>query len=209
MATATTSTTATGPAATYLYTEFGTSETGTPDTYGWLGADQVSSNALGGQMLMGARAYNANTGRFSQTDPVPGGSANAYDYALQNPLNNTDLGGTNAVWYSCTPTTWRNWTRTCTAYYNESTVRYIKHHMEYAFGWATLCGAFASGALGAFCWALDGIAGLIYAEADTNDDGRGEYMKVWQSRSVYIWWCFGERHWDSSWWPDWAAVYPG
>jgi len=69
---ATTSATGTGPTNTYVYTEFGTPETGTPGTYGWLGADQTSSDALGGQLLMGARAYNSETGRFSQTDPVPG-----------------------------------------------------------------------------------------------------------------------------------------
>ncbi len=93
MATATTSTTAVGPAATYVYTEFGTPEVGTPGTYEWLGADQISSNALGGQLLMGARAYNTNAGRFSQIDPVPGGSANAYDYAAQNPETHSDVSG--------------------------------------------------------------------------------------------------------------------
>jgi hypothetical protein len=46
-------------------------------------------------MIMGARAYSTITGRFSQTDPVPGGSANAYDYSAQNPVINTDLNGTN------------------------------------------------------------------------------------------------------------------
>lgn len=93
VATASTSATATGPATTYTYTEFGTPETGSPGAYGWLGGDQISNNALGGQLLMGARAYNANTGRFSQTDPVPGGSANPYDYAQQNPVTNFDLTG--------------------------------------------------------------------------------------------------------------------
>jgi hypothetical protein len=45
---------------------------------------------------MGARAYNTNTGRFSQTDPIPGGSANSYAYAAQNPLTESDLSG---EWY--------------------------------------------------------------------------------------------------------------
>ena len=71
LATATTSPTANGPSSTYAYTEFGTPETGNPGTYGWLGADQISGNALGGQLLMGARAYNTNSGRFSQADPIP------------------------------------------------------------------------------------------------------------------------------------------
>ncbi|WP_448630647.1 hypothetical protein [Cellulomonas soli] len=34
------------------------------------------------------------TGRFLQTDPVPGGSASAYDYCNADPVNCTDLGGT-------------------------------------------------------------------------------------------------------------------
>ena len=34
-----------------------------------------------------------NTSRFLQTDPVPGGSANDYDYSGQDPINNTDLDG--------------------------------------------------------------------------------------------------------------------
>jgi hypothetical protein len=35
--------------------------------------------------------------RFLQTDPIPGGSANNYDYANQDPINNYDLGGTAAA----------------------------------------------------------------------------------------------------------------
>jgi RHS repeat-associated protein len=89
MATATTN-----PTATYVFTEFGSPEVGSPGTYGWLGGNQISSNALGGQLLMGARAYNQNTGRFSQADPISGGSANSYDYAAQEPVTNKDLTGT-------------------------------------------------------------------------------------------------------------------
>jgi hypothetical protein len=35
---------------------------------------------------------------FLQTDPIPGGSANAYDYVNQDPLNGLDLAGTCSWW---------------------------------------------------------------------------------------------------------------
>jgi|SRR5450756_111841 len=98
MATATTSATSTGSTATYTYTEFGTPENGSPGTYGWLGGDQISGSALGGQLLMGVRAYNTSAGRFAQADPVAGGSANAYDYVNQNPLTGFDLTGRCDFW---------------------------------------------------------------------------------------------------------------
>src|SRR3954471_12505420 len=37
--------------------------------------------------------------RFLQTDPVPGGSANDYDYAGQDPINSFDLDG--RICWSC------------------------------------------------------------------------------------------------------------
>jgi RHS repeat-associated protein len=63
--------------------EFGNLYTGTTTqpTYGWLGGEQRSHNTASGLILMGVRLYNPHTGRFDQTDPVPGGSANPYDYA--------------------------------------------------------------------------------------------------------------------------------
>jgi hypothetical protein len=42
---------------------------------------------------MGARSYIPSLGRFLTPDPVPGGSANPYDYADQDPVNLFDLGG--------------------------------------------------------------------------------------------------------------------
>lgn len=42
---------------------------------------------------MGARIYVPQLGRFLQPDPVYGGSANAYEYAYQDPINQMDLDG--------------------------------------------------------------------------------------------------------------------
>lgn len=65
-----------------------------PQRYTWLGAAQRSAEALGDVILMGVRLYHPTTGRFLTPDPVPGGSANAYDYCNADPVNCTDLNGT-------------------------------------------------------------------------------------------------------------------
>lgn len=91
------------PAATYTYTEFGSVETtssGAPG-YGYLGGLQRSSQALGGEILMGVRGYSTSLGRFDSTDPLAGGSANAYDYGNQNPLTQYDTSGTLAYYRTC------------------------------------------------------------------------------------------------------------
>ncbi|MGH7484263.1 MAG: RHS repeat-associated core domain-containing protein [bacterium] len=50
---------------------------------------------------MGARSYVPALGRFLTPDPIPGGSANAYDYANQDPVNQFDLTGTIAKIAHC------------------------------------------------------------------------------------------------------------
>ncbi|MDQ1713838.1 MAG: hypothetical protein QOE45_3288 [Frankiaceae bacterium] len=97
VATASTSTSAGGPASTFEATEFGTPRGATGTRYGWLGGKQRAADTPGGLSLMGVRLYNPATGRFLQTDPVYGGSANPYDYANQDPLNTFDLDGRRAV----------------------------------------------------------------------------------------------------------------
>ena len=78
----------------YASDEFGNAQGPTAGRYGWLGTKQRADDNVGGLQLMGARVYNPSSGRFLQTDPVPGGSANDYDYANQDPVNGFDLGGT-------------------------------------------------------------------------------------------------------------------
>ncbi|MFD4976496.1 RHS repeat-associated core domain-containing protein [Streptomyces sp. NPDC058424] len=84
----------TAPVAS-AYDEYGNLEDDTTTTrYGWLGGKQRSSETVTGATLMGVRLYDPTTGRFLSSDPVPGGSANAYDYANQDPANQFDLTGT-------------------------------------------------------------------------------------------------------------------
>jgi RHS repeat-associated protein len=73
-------------------TEFGVPRT-TPSKYVWLGVSQRSTELASGIINMGARVYVPQIGRFEQTDPIEGGSANAYDYSAQDPVNNKDIGG--------------------------------------------------------------------------------------------------------------------
>ena len=82
--------------ATYSYEPFGKlkSSTGTiANPYRWLGGLGVYHDTATGLFKMGTRYYDPDLGRFTQVDPVEGGSANAYDYAGQDPLNNVDLDG--------------------------------------------------------------------------------------------------------------------
>lgn len=85
-------------AATYDYDPFGQvrSSTGSlTNSYRWLGSLGVyADDATTGLYKMGTRWYDSAIGRFTQADPVLGGSLNAYDYAAQDPINNVDATGT-------------------------------------------------------------------------------------------------------------------
>lgn len=61
--------------------------------YGYLGAKQRNTTLPSGAIEMGARLYVPQLGRFLQPDPIYGGSANPYEYALQDPVNRSDLDG--------------------------------------------------------------------------------------------------------------------
>ena len=79
---------------TYSYDEFGDPTDATTLTYGWLGGKIRAQAGVGNLTLMGVQLYDPATGRFLQTDPIPGGSANNYDYCGQDPVNCYDLDGT-------------------------------------------------------------------------------------------------------------------
>ncbi|GHF36317.1 hypothetical protein GCM10018783_00760 [Streptomyces griseosporeus] len=60
--------------------EYGNPRAGQPTArYAWLGGKQRSDETETGLTLMGMRLYDPSTRRFLSTDPVRGGSANAYE----------------------------------------------------------------------------------------------------------------------------------
>lgn len=88
--------TATTTATAYSYDEYG--NTTNTSRYGWQGSSRLASDTPTDLTLMGLRLYNPTTGRFLQTDPVSGGSANPYDYCNGDPVNCADTSGQCPSW---------------------------------------------------------------------------------------------------------------
>lgn len=74
--------------------EFGVVKNGLPASrpYGFHGSKSREAITDTGIVAMGARTYLPRTGRFMQTDPVAGGTANPYEYP-SDPMNDSDLNG--------------------------------------------------------------------------------------------------------------------
>jgi RHS repeat-associated protein len=90
---ASTATSVSDPSYTGTFTdEYGVPQ-GSTARYDYLGADQRKRDVNSGLQLMGQRVYNPSSGRFLQTDPIPGGGANAYAYCSGDPVNCRDLAG--------------------------------------------------------------------------------------------------------------------
>lgn len=82
--------------AAYTYDPYGDHATATamngelpPNPWRWSGSYLDAT----GLYKMGARYYDPTLGRFTQVDPVGGGSCNNYDYACGDPVNGHDASG--------------------------------------------------------------------------------------------------------------------
>jgi RHS repeat-associated protein len=97
VATASMSVTATALVSTNDTTEFGVPRTSTPPKYSWLGGTGAPTTLPSGVVALGTRSYVPQIGRFLQSDPVEGGSSNAYAYSSGDPVNNSDPSGESAA----------------------------------------------------------------------------------------------------------------
>jgi RHS repeat-associated protein len=79
--------------STQQFDEYGNPKSETTPKLGWLGSNLRRTELPSGVIQMGVRSYVPAMGRFLSTDPVKGGSANAYEYALADPINKFDLNG--------------------------------------------------------------------------------------------------------------------
>ena len=138
------------PTSTSAFDEYGavlSSPTPTPTTYGWLGSQQRATTNVG-LSLMGVRLYNPTTGRFLQTDPVPGGSPNAYAYPT-DPIMGYDLDGKN--WIS-------RWLRVVKSTFAKSWKFVFKHRKEIVFAAGILVNIVCFGVSAGSCLLLSGLA---------------------------------------------------
>jgi RHS repeat-associated protein len=94
VATAAISTEVTALKGTFAYDEFGNRTSGNAGRFGWAGGMQRRTELPSGIVQMGVRSYVPTIGRFLSSDPVGGGSANAYDYGNADPVNESDPAGT-------------------------------------------------------------------------------------------------------------------
>jgi RHS repeat-associated protein len=130
------SATATKLIATFESDEFGNLKAGTAGRFGWLGGKQRRTELPSGVIQMGVRSYVPAMGRFISVDPVLGGSANAYDYANQDPVNGLDLDGRKSCDLSLAISSrrhrvWANWHWGCSKAAWRSPLKVLKRTVKF------------------------------------------------------------------------------
>jgi RHS repeat-associated protein len=125
MATASTDSQASALTTRFESDEFGNPRQGSTRRFGWLGGKQRRTELPSGVVQMGVRSYVSTLGRFTSVDPVTGGSANSYDYAAADPINNFDLDGR-----ICYDNNWRS--RRVTMYLCPGDTRKLKRKIDKA-----------------------------------------------------------------------------
>ena len=86
--------------AAFTYAPFGEPNDSTPanaTTERWAASANKKLDTSTNLIEMGARPYDPSIGRFYAVDSITGGSLNLYDYAGQDPVNNSDPDGTICV----------------------------------------------------------------------------------------------------------------
>ena len=95
---------------TTTYSPYGQVNGALPNTHageydqGWVGGhDRFTEHESTLQLtLMGARVYSPKLARFTQADPIDGGSCNQYDFSCGDPVNVPDLSGEGITdWLGC------------------------------------------------------------------------------------------------------------
>ncbi len=98
-----------GPTNSFTYDPFGNALSGSTlpsntifGSYGWLGRNQklIENQVALVPVQMGARIYLPTLGRFTQTDPIEGGTPNKYVYPT-NPIREEDVSGKCAFLILC------------------------------------------------------------------------------------------------------------
>ena len=170
VATASTTSTATAFLTTSDQAEFGQPRQAGGERYGWLGGSQRAIDPATGATIMGQRVYMPRVGRFLQVDQVAGGSANAYDYVGQDPVNGRDLGGTYNV--QCSD---HFWGLQCTLWLGKKGTHSWASRGGFYIGSAYCVGfALINPVFGAACWAYVNWFALNAGWAED----RGECLKV-------------------------------
>ncbi|MFJ8960857.1 RHS repeat-associated core domain-containing protein [Lentzea sp. NPDC102401] len=143
---------------------------------GWLGQHQRLYEHAGALAIvqMGARPYSPLLGRFLSVDPVVGGSANDYDYANGNPINELDLDG-KCSW---SPFSWGKCIRKAAGaakrfyHRNEDTIRLIGK-----------VGAYVAGAVGVAACGVSVVCGIAVGVAA----GFAGYASTNAGKSSWSW----------------------